>query len=132
MLDVVRELVWRAVTDEPPVYAGVPVAVFRWLPLSPEELPCFVVGRPTMHEAATPALWTASCPVFAVGRTERDDDAQIELDALASWLHARLWRPWSAERVSLKLTDVEPALIEVAGTSLPAYTATVTVDGSYC
>lgn len=130
MISTVRRIVFEAVAP----IGGEEVPTFRWLPLSPEELPCYVVGRPTIAEGSIPSLVETSVPVFALGRTTRDDDAQVELDDLAERLIGALWMPWRAmpDGVSLRLTALDPTVIEIAGTEVPAYTATVVADSTYC
>lgn len=130
MISTVRQIVYESVA---PV-GGEEVSTFRWLPLSPEELPCYVVGRPTIAEGSTPALVETSVPVFVLGRTTRDDDCQVELDDLAERLIEALWKPWRAmpAGVSLRLSGLEPSVLEIAGTEVPAYTATVVADSTYC
>lgn len=112
--------------------AGAPAPLYRWLPGSAEELPCYVVGRPGLTEGDSRAILAVSVPVFVLGRTVRDDDSQHQLDGLADALVKRLWTPPPLEGVGLRLTDLEATVTEVGGTDCPSYTATVICETTYC
>lgn len=111
---------------------GAPAPLHRWLPGSVDELPCYVVGRPSVGEGDARAIIAVTVPVFVLGRTVRDDDSQHELDGLADALIKRLWTPPPTEGVALRLTDLDATTTEVAGTDCPSYTATVVCETTYC
>jgi hypothetical protein len=105
---------------------GSPVPVYRWLPASADDTPCLVVGRPSLEpDADTPAVATIEVGVFALGRRTLGDDEQAELLALGDLLFARYWRPPAVEGMTLRLDGLEAGTVEVAGQTLPAYTATL-------
>ena len=122
----VRRLVWEMLRDAP-------VPVFRYLPGSVDDLPSIVVGRPDgTVDSDVSALLALTVPVHALGRVDRDDDAQAELDALGDLLLGRFWAPPPMEGVHLRLDDLPASTIEVAGVTLPAYTAAVSARLSFC
>jgi hypothetical protein len=122
----VRRLVWE-------MLRGSPVPVFRYLPGSADDLPSIVVGRPDgTTDPDTSALLALTVPVFALGRTERDDDAQAELDDLGDLLLGRFWAPPPTEGVHLRLDDLTAGTVEVGGVTVPAYTAAVSARLSFC
>jgi len=125
MIRTIRALVAARLTPAP-------APLYRYLPDRVDDLPCIVVGRPSLSESDIAAIVQVSTPVFVCGRTVRDDDAQDELDGLTETITPRLWRPWSAEGVSLKLTDVDPTVLEIGGTDVPAYTLTIVAEATYC
>lgn len=109
-----------------------PLATFAFLPGSLEELPCYVVGRPTVVEGTPRAIIEVSTPVFVCGRTLRDDEAQAELDRYADLIVTRLWQPPRNEGIALRLTRMDPVTVTVAGTEVPAYQATVVAELAAC
>lgn len=122
----VRRLVWE-------LLRGAPVPVSRYLPGSVDDLPSIVVGRPDgTLDPDTNALLALTVPVFALGRVERDDDAQAELDALGDLLLGRFWAPPPTEGVHLRLDDLTASTVEVAGITIPAYTAAVSARLAFC
>jgi hypothetical protein len=119
----VYELV-AASTDKP---------VLRWLPEAPHELPCYVVGRPDLEEdPSRRATQLIEVPVYALGRTLRDDDAQTELDAMADELTNLLWKPPQEPGRTMRLTRLRATVTTVANVEIPAYTATVATATAPC
>lgn len=122
----VRRLIWEMLRDAP-------VPVFRYLPGSVDDLPSIVVGRPDgTTDSDVSALLALTVPVFALGRPDRDDDAQAELDALGDLLLGRFWSPPATEGVHLRLDDLSASTVEVGGVPLPSYTASVSARLSFC
>lgn len=105
---------------------GSPVPVYRWLPGSADDTPCLVVGRPSLElDSDRAAVAVVEVGIFALGRRTLGDDEQAELLALGDLLVARYWRPPHLEGFTLRLEGVEAGTVEVAGQTLPAYTATL-------
>lgn len=122
----IRRLLWEMLRDAP-------VAARRYLPGSVDDLPLLVVGRPDgSTDSDSSALLALTVPVFALGRRESDDEAQEELDALGDLLLARFWAPPPAEGVHVRLDALVAGTVEVAGLTIPAYTATVSCRLSFC
>lgn len=122
-----RQLVYDIVTDLN-VWP-----VWQWLPGDAEELPCYVVGRPDVGEGELPALASVTVPVYALGRTLRDDEAQAELDAAADALLTAFWNPKSPEpSMSIRLNTLVASVIPIAATEYPAYSASVVVTVAFC
>jgi hypothetical protein len=111
---------------------GAPYPVRQYLPGSADSVPMFVVGRPNISEGDQPALMVTTVPVFALGRRLGDDDAQQQLDGMADLLLARFWQPPRTEGVGIRLVTITAGVIEVAGTDLPAYTASLLCTSTYC
>jgi hypothetical protein len=110
-----------------------PVPVFRYLPASADFVPCLAVGRPALTvDADTSALAALTVPVYALGTTVGDDEAQEELDALGDLLVARYWSPPPVEGLRAHLTDLDPATVDVAGVTVPVYSASVSVRLAFC
>lgn len=115
------------------VAAGTSWPVLRWLPESPNELPCYVVGRPNLREEPTRrATQLVDVPVYALGRTLRDDDAQSELDAMADELEALLWKPPQEPGRTSRLTELRATVATVANVEIPAYSGTVATATAPC
>lgn len=115
------------------VDAGTELPVLRWLPEQANELPCFVVGRPDLDEDPTRrGIQQIAIPVYALGRTLRDDDAQTELDGLADVLEALLWKPPQEPTRTGRLTKIRATVVSVGNVEIPAYTATVLVATAPC
>jgi hypothetical protein len=115
------------------VDAGTDLPVLRWLPEAANELPCFVVGRPDLDEDPTArAMQQVTVPVYALGRTLRDDTAQDELDANADTLERLLWKPPQEPGRSGRLTRLRATVVPVGNVEIPAYTATVIVTTAPC
>jgi hypothetical protein len=113
--------------------ASTDLPVLQWLPGSADELPCFVIGRPDLDEASSSrALLSVSVPVYALGRTLRDDEAQRELDAMIDTLTALLWKPPQRPGESLRMTRARATVVTVAANEIPAYTATVIAAAQPC
>jgi hypothetical protein len=126
VIDTVRRAVFARI-------GKAPVPVLRYLPGNADELPSIVVGRPSAAESdTTRAIIDLTVPVYVLGRTVRDDDAQAELDRTTEVVMPRLWAPWTAEGLSMRLTTVEPTVLEIGGTDVPAYTLTIVAEATYC
>lgn len=121
-----RELVYDLVAG------GVDEHVYRWLPGSADDVPCYVVGRPYSREGDSRAMLVVVVPVYALGRTLRDDEAQAELDAMGDRLHELLWKPPQTPHTSLRLERCDATVVPVAGVEIPAYTAQVVTTTAYC
>jgi len=107
--------------------------VFRWLPGTTDDLPCFVIGRPDLDEQPNVrAMQQLTIPVYVLGRTLRDDDAQAQLDSLADELTDLLWKPPQEPGQSMRLTRLRATVVPVAGVDIPAYTATVIAATAPC
>lgn len=123
---LVRRVLWEMLRDAP-------VPALRFLPASVDFVPCLAVGRPTVTvDGDTSALAAVSVPVYALGTTAGDDQAQEELDALGDLLLARYWSPPPAEGLRVHLTDLDPGTVDVAGVTVPVYSATVSVRLPFC
>lgn len=122
----------RAVTELLARTSSVPV--IGYLPDDVAELPCLVVGRPSIQETATPALMRLSLDVSLLGRRVSDNDSQAELDALADQMFTNLGGTRNVKRNDLimRCTLILPATVIVAGSEYPAYLATVTTDAMTC
>ena len=114
------------------VAGGVDEHVYRWLPASADDVPCYVVGRPGTREGQSRAMLQSTVPVYALGRTLRDDEAQAELDAMGDRLHELLWKPPQSPGMSLRLERCDATVIQIAGVEIPAYTASVITAAAYC
>lgn len=114
------------------VAGGVDEHVYRWLPSSVDDVPCYVVGRPSTREGSSRSMLEVRVPVYALGRTLRDDGAQAELDAMGDRLHELLWKPPQSAGSSLRLEDCDATVVPVAGVDIPAYTGTVVYATAYC
>ena len=114
------------------VAGGVDEHVYRWLPAAVDDVPCYVVGRPSSREGTSRAMCQVTVPVYALGRTLRDDEAQAELDAMGDRLHELLWKPPQTPGTSLRLERCDATVIQIAGVDIPAYTASVVTATAYC
>jgi hypothetical protein len=113
--------------------AGADHPVLRWLPESPNELPCYVVGRLDLDEdPSRRATQLIAVPVYALGRTLRDDEAQDELDQMADTLINLLWKPAQEPGRTTRLTRLRATVTTVANIEIPAYTATVATATAPC
>jgi hypothetical protein len=123
---LVRRVLWEMLRDAP-------VPALRYLPGSADFVPCLAVGRPTLAvDTETSALAALTVPVFALGSVVGDDQAQEELDALGDLLLARFWSPPPVEGLRVHLTDLDPGTVDVAGVTVPVYTAAVSVRLAFC
>lgn len=114
------------------VDGGTALPVLRWLPGSADELPCYVVGRPDLTEGDQRAMQAITVPVYALGRTLRDDVAQAELDTMADTLVGLLWKPPQHPSMTLRLTRLRAITLTVAAVEIPAYTASVDITVVAC
>lgn len=114
------------------IAANATVPVYRWLPARTDQLPCYVVGRPDGDERPSTQIAELPIPVYALGRTMRDDDAQAELDSLTDALISWLWRPTQTDGVSVRLTRWRAVVIQIAELEVPAYNLTVVASTAYC
>jgi hypothetical protein len=108
------------------IRTGVPaLVVHQWFPEDVPELPCAVVGRPTLlpdPDAATAIL--ATTVITVVGRRYTADEAQDELDRMTwsvlgslNWLRGTR----TADVQRLIVSSVEPDLVSIAGDEYPCY-----------
>jgi hypothetical protein len=115
------------------VSASTDLPVYRWLPGTTDDLPCYVIGRPDLDEQPQArAVQQLTIPVYALGRTMRDDDAQAQLDDLADDLTNLLWKPPQEPGQSMRLTRLRATVVPVAGVDIPAYTGTVVAATAPC
>jgi hypothetical protein len=125
-LDTLHAAVARQLEDSP-------VPVYRWLPESADDTPCLVVGRPSLEpDPDRPAVAVIELGVYALGRRTLGADEQAELIALGDLLLVRYWPAPRLEGFSLGLTGLEAGTVEVAGQTVPAYTATLTAKFVPC
>src|SRR5262245_20718631 len=101
--------------------------VYTFLPDDIAELPCLVVGRPTMRESRTAGVSTQTLTVTLLGRRISDEDSHFELDTLGDELYANLGGTKSVHhgRLHLRCTLFVPGTVTVAGQEMPAYLADV-------
>lgn len=104
---------------------------YLYLPQSVDQLPCYVVQRPSLDEGPQAAIAHVEVEVYGLGRTIRDDDAQTELDWLADGLVLRLWNVDSSPH-TLKLTSIRAETAFVSNVEVPAYIGTVEVSAFLC
>lgn len=124
-ITMARQVVFHLLDDGP-------LPTYLYLPGNLEELPCYVVGRPEVAEGVARSIAQVSVPVFTCGRTVRDDDAQAELDRYADLVVTRFWFPTTREGIAVRLSRTDPTTVIVAGTEVPAYTATVVCETALC
>ena len=122
----------RAVTDLIRDRGAVPT--YGYLPDDVAHLPCYVVGRPTIIESATPAVMTLTLDVTLLGRRINDQDSQAELDALADQLFDVLGGTRNVRVADnhVRCTQLLPATVFVANSECPAYIASVSQDAISC
>jgi hypothetical protein len=110
------------------------VAVYSYLPNDVTELPCYVVGRPSVRESGTAAVMTLTLDVTLLGRRISDEDAQAELDVLADELFDLLGgtRNVFVDSGHLRCTGITPGMVVVAGLETPAYVAGISMDALSC
>lgn len=134
LLSDVRSLVFAIVDTpvaDPPEGMLAHVPTFLYLPTSTDQLPCYVVQRPSLDEGPQAAIAHVVVEVYALGRTIRDDDAQHELDFLADGLVERLWNVDTSPS-SCKLTAIRSDVVSVSSVDIPAYIGTVEVSSVIC
>jgi hypothetical protein len=125
-----RRWVYDMVVSSSQLADDIPVRL--WLPGEATELPCYVVGRPDLDEGTPRSIAQVSVPVYALGRTLRDDDAQAELDDMADLLIATLWRPVQDAAQTYRLTRGRATVLSIAAVEVPAYTMTVVSSVQPC
>lgn len=103
-----------------------------WLPGNADQLPSYVVGRPDLDEGTPRSLQSISVPVYALGRTLRDDAAQAQLDGMADVIIDALWRPLQDAGQSYRLTRGRATVLTIAAVEVPAYTLTVVSSVQPC
>jgi hypothetical protein len=119
----------HALLDVPEAGCG----VYLWLPGSADDLPAICVGRPLLEESAdVRSVVEVTVPVYVLGRTLRDDEAQAQLDTLADWVTGRLWAPPSDSSIALRLVETRATVTAVADRETPSYTAQVVASMAYC
>lgn len=125
------EAVHRAAVD---LLDDAPVPVYRWLPGDANDTPCFVAALPDLApDNETAAVGAFTVEVFALGRTVRDPDAQEELLALGGLLARRFWSPpRTADGIVVRLDSLEHGTAEIAGVTVPVYTAALSARVMFC
>jgi len=88
------------------------------------EVPSIVVDRPTV--TVDVQHHTFSTPVVVIGRRDGTEDAQSELDEVASWAARAIASP------ELAIARIDPSTASVAELTYPAYTVTVSCGATYC
>ena len=121
----------RAVTA---LVATTKVPTYGWLPDSPAELPCQVVGRPSLRESGTAGVMTATLDVTLLGRRISDEDSQMELDTLADQLFLALGgtKNMRVGELIVRCTLFLPGTVPVAELTYPAYIASVSTETLTC
>lgn len=103
------------------------VTILDTMPDDLNEVPCLVVGRPSMQPSRDANVDEYQTTVFTVGRRLNDSGAQPELDALAD---AVLVAAFSRieDLVGSLAVDVraDPQTVAVAGVEHPVYLVTLT------
>ena len=102
-------------------------AVFHWFPDDVGEVPCVVVGRPTLRFVSMQGA--ATFPVIVVGRN-LTDDAQAELDTLTDELAGQLFK--GVPGLTVRVIAVDPAVESIGGSDFPVYVITLEYLGNYC
>jgi hypothetical protein len=110
------------------------VAVYSYLPNDVAELPCYVVGRPSVRESGQAAVMTLTLDVTLAGRRISDEDTQAELDVLADELFDLLGgtRSVVVDGGHLRCTGITPGTVVVAGLETPTYVASISMDALSC
>jgi len=98
--------------------------VYPYKPDDVNEIPCFVVDRPTLTVDVQHYIFTTS--VIVIGRRDGTEDAQSELDETTSWALKMLPGP------ELAVQRVDPIVATVAEYSYPAYQITVACGVTIC
>jgi hypothetical protein len=93
--------------------AGADWPTWTFKPDDVNEVPCFVVDRPTF--AIDVQLYVVTCSIVAIGRRMNDEDAQAELDDMTDTAMHLLRGP------DVEVSRVEPAVVTIADLSYPAY-----------
>lgn len=94
--------------------------------VKPDDLsaPCLVVDRPSV--TLDVQHHTFNVAVIAVGRRDGSDDAQLELDEMASWAMDAIAGP------DFAVLRVDPGTASIADLTYPAYDLTVACAVTYC
>ena len=87
--------------------------VHQYKPDDINEVPCFVVDRPTVEVDVQ--LYTVRCSVIVIGRRINDDDAQAELDNVTEQAMLAIRGP------EINVSTVDPIIAMVAELTHPAY-----------
>lgn len=126
-LALVHQAAWRLLEEAP-------VPVYPWLVAQADELPCFVVGAPDLApETDRPSVGVVTLDVFALGRTSsRDQGAADELRAMGALLADRFWSPPTYEGLMVRLDQLAHGTVDVAGQTVPAYTANLSARMAFC
>jgi len=98
--------------------------VYGFYPDDVTNVPCVVVGRPTID--LDTQLYAYACPVFVIGRRISDMDSQDELDAVTEEVIRALNGP------DIVVTHVEPAVRVIAELNYPAYVVTCAIGQLNC
>jgi hypothetical protein len=110
------------------------VAVYSYLPNDVSDLPCYVVGRPSVRESGQAAVMTLTLDVTLAGRRISDEETQAELDVLADELFDLLGgtRSVVVDGGHLRCTGITPGTVVVAGLETPTYVASISMDALSC
>lgn len=87
--------------------------VYQYKPDDLNEVPCFVVDRPSVDVDVQ--TYIARCAVLVIGRRINDDDAQEELDRVTEAAMLAIRGP------DINVSTVEPVVAMVAELTHPAY-----------
>jgi hypothetical protein len=87
--------------------------VYTYKPDDVNEVPCYVVDRPTL--AIDVQLYTVTCSVICVGRRLNDEDAQRELDDGCEDAMLALRGP------DVDVSSVDPITVTIADLIHPGY-----------
>jgi hypothetical protein len=99
-------------------------SVYTYKPDDLNDVPCFVVDRPSI--AIDVQHWTVTGQIVVIGRRDGSADAQGELDELTAWAMGALAGP------ELAVQRVEPSTATVADHTYPSYTITVACGVTVC
>lgn len=98
--------------------------VYPYKPDDLTDVPSIVVDRPTIAIDVQHNVFTT--PIVVIGRRDGSEDAQSELDDVASWVARNVAGPEFA------VTRIEPATATVAELTYPAYELTVSCGVTTC
>lgn len=105
---------------------GLPWPVYPYIPEDVNEIPCVVVGRPSIDQLLDfqPGDFTTEIPVMVLGSRINDQDAQDQMDLVGDIVIARFYATHQFQ--------VTSTLEMVAGLTYPAYTITVSIRLQIC
>lgn len=102
----------------------------KYVPDDVAELPCIVVGPPSLGPGEAAVVMDVSIDVYVIGRRLSDDDSQEELDRYAD--HVITILGGTRGRDSFAVESSRPQLVTVSGTDYPAHAVTVTTAVVTC